>query len=72
VAEKSLNLDHCIQFNDTIMVAKKSGHMDVSLGKWLRLSSILTTWTKVCPWAGHRSLSFKPWRNKTRFSLRTS
>jgi len=40
--------------------------------KWQSVSSSLMTWTgkKVPPWARHRSLSFKPWRNRWRPSLR--
>jgi len=52
-------------FRETMPVswARNMGTLNSSLGKQMRLSSILTTWTerKVSPWARLGSYSFEPW-----------
>jgi len=43
-----------------------------SRGRWLRLSSIQTSWTGRMAWscAGHGNLSVSPWRNRETFPMR--
>jgi hypothetical protein len=43
VVNHSINFDHCFQFHDTSILARKSGYIEYLIMEAQKLSSILTT-----------------------------